>query len=130
MRRPRVLAGKGWALLLLTAVELVVFLDTTALNVALPQIGRDLGLGEAQLGWVTNAYILAFGGFMLVGGRAADLLGPRRVFMAGLTAFTIASAFMRRRGFVGGTRRGPCAARRRCGSYGPCSAGVAVGNIY
>ncbi|WP_406409408.1 MFS transporter [Streptomyces sp. NBC_01643] len=78
---------------MLTAVELVVFLDTTALNVALPQIGRDLGLGEAQLGWVTNAYILAFGGFMLVGGRAADLLGPRRVFMAGLTAFTIASAF-------------------------------------
>lgn len=87
-----VLAGKGWALLLLTAVELVVFLDTTVLNVALPVIGRDLGLDEAGLGWVTNAYLLAFGGFMLLGGRAADTLGPRRVFAFGLTLFTVASA--------------------------------------
>ncbi|HEX2315178.1 MAG TPA: MFS transporter, partial [Thermomonospora sp.] len=90
------MAGRGrpgaWALPLLTAVELVVFLDTTVLNVALPEIGRDLGLDEAGLGWVTNAYLLAFGGFMLLGGRAADLLGPRRVFAAGLALFTAASA--------------------------------------
>lgn len=78
-------------LLLITAVELVVFLDTTVLNVALPSIGTDLGLDEAGLGWVTNAYLLAFGGFMLLGGRAADLLGPRRVFAGGLTVFTVAS---------------------------------------
>ncbi|MBA8951656.1 MFS transporter [Actinomadura namibiensis] len=86
------LDGRGRALLLLTAVELVVFLDTTVLNVALPAIGRDLRLDEAGLGWVTNAYLLAFGGFMLLGGRAADLLGPRRVFAWGLAVFTVASA--------------------------------------
>ncbi|MGA6204575.1 MFS transporter [Nocardia testacea] len=79
-------------LLLITMVELVVFLDTTVLNVALPSIGTDLGLDEAGLGWVTNAYLLAFGGFMLLGGRAADLLGPRRVFAGGLVVFTVASA--------------------------------------
>ncbi|WP_431964622.1 MFS transporter [Nocardia sp. bgisy134] len=79
-------------LLLITVVELVVFLDTTVLNVALPAIGADLGLGEAGLGWVTNAYLLAFGGFMLLGGRAADLIGPRRVFTGGLVVFTAASA--------------------------------------
>lgn len=91
--------GHGrWALPLITAVELVVFLDTTVLNVALPEIGRDLGLTEAGLGWVTNAYLLAFGGFMLLGGRAADLLGPRRVFAAGLGVFTLASALA---GFAG-----------------------------
>ncbi|MEU8894458.1 MFS transporter [Nocardia sp. NPDC048505] len=79
-------------LILITVVELVVFLDTTVLNVALPSIGADLGLGEAGLGWVTNAYLLAFGGFMLLGGRAADLIGPRRVFAAGIVVFTLASA--------------------------------------
>ncbi|WP_280435938.1 MFS transporter [Nocardia carnea] len=79
-------------LLLITMVELVVFLDTTVLNVALPSIGADLGLDEAGLGWVTNAYLLAFGGFMLLGGRTADMFGPRRVFTAGLTVFTMASA--------------------------------------
>ncbi|WP_081706337.1 MFS transporter [Nocardia sp. CNY236] len=79
-------------LLVITVVELVVFLDTTVLNVALPSIGADLGLGESELGWVTNAYLLAFGGFMLLGGRAADLLGPRRVFAGGVILFTAASA--------------------------------------
>ncbi|MDA2806543.1 MFS transporter [Nocardiopsis suaedae] len=88
-----VLGAKDWMILLvITAVELVVFLDTTVLNVALPSIGADLGLDEAGLGWVTNAYLLAFGGFMLLGGRAADLLGPRRVFTGGLIVFTAASA--------------------------------------
>ncbi|WP_194819257.1 MFS transporter [Nocardia sp. XZ_19_385] len=79
-------------LLLITVVELVVFLDTTVLNVALPDIGADLGLRESGLGWVTNAYLLAFGGFMLLGGRAADVLGPRRMFAGGLVLFTVASA--------------------------------------
>ncbi|HEX6447791.1 MAG TPA: MFS transporter [Streptosporangiales bacterium] len=80
------------ALLLITAVELVVALDTTVVNIALPAIGHDLRLGEAQLGWVANAYLLAFGGFMLLGGRLVDRLGPRRTFRAGLAAFTVASA--------------------------------------
>jgi MFS family permease len=79
------------ALLLITAVELVVALDTTVVNIALPVIGHDLRLGEAQLGWVANAYLLAFGGFMLLGGRLVDRLGPRRAFRAGLAAFTVAS---------------------------------------
>ncbi|WP_228811819.1 MFS transporter [Nocardia otitidiscaviarum] len=79
-------------LLLITVVELVIFLDTTVLNVALPAIGQRFGLGEAGLGWVTNAYLLAFGGFMLLGGRAADLYGPRRMFGVGLAVFTAASA--------------------------------------
>src|SRR5690242_13390447 len=80
------------ALTLITAVELVIFLDTTVVNIALPTIGTELHLGEAGLAWVTNAYLLAFGGCMLVGGRAADLLGARRVFAFGLAAFTLASA--------------------------------------
>lgn len=79
------------ALLLITAVELVVALDTTVVNIALPAIGRDLRLGEAQLGWVANSYLLAFGGFMLLGGRLVDRLGPRRMFRTGLAAFTVAS---------------------------------------
>lgn len=79
------------ALLLITVVELVVALDTTVVNIALPAIGHALGLGEAQLGWVANAYLLAFGGFMLLGGRIVDWLGPRRAFRAGLAAFTVAS---------------------------------------
>ncbi|WP_220506347.1 MFS transporter [Microbispora sp. H10830] len=87
-----VLMGRGAALLLITAVELVVFLDLAVVNIALPAIGADLRLDEAGLSWVTNAYLLAFGGFMLVGGRATDLLGPRRVFGAGLAVFTLASA--------------------------------------
>lgn len=80
------------ALVLITAVELVIFLDTTVMNIALPSIGAGLHLGEAGLAWVTNAYLLAFGGCMLVGGRAADLLGARRMFTFGLATFTVASA--------------------------------------
>lgn len=82
-------AGVIW---LLAVVELVVFLDTTVINVALPSIGADLGLTEAGLGWVVNAYLLAFGGFLLIGGRAADVFGARRAFVAGLLLFTAASA--------------------------------------
>ncbi|GAA2296242.1 MFS transporter [Nonomuraea roseoviolacea subsp. roseoviolacea] len=84
--------GHTAALVLITAVELVVFLDTTVVNIALPSIGAGLRLDEAGLAWVTNAYLLALGGCMLVGGRAADLLGARRVFGAGLALFTVASA--------------------------------------
>ncbi|PRX43645.1 EmrB/QacA subfamily drug resistance transporter [Prauserella shujinwangii] len=87
-----VLRGRTAALLLITAVELVVFLDTTVVNIALPAIGADLALREGELGWVTNAYLLAFGGFLVAGGRASDLFGPRRAFAAGLIVFTVASA--------------------------------------
>src|SRR2546421_6361156 len=65
--------------------------DLTIVNVALPTIGRKLHFSETNLEWVVTAYALTFGGFLLLGGRAADLLGRRRVFMAGLALFTAAS---------------------------------------
>ena len=82
---------KGWALVLLAAAQFVVVLDASIVNVALPSIGRDLEFSESNLSWVVNAYTLFFGGFLLLGGRLADLLGRRRVFMAGLILFAAAS---------------------------------------
>ncbi len=82
---------KGWALVLLAAAQFVVVLDASIVNVALPSIGRDLQFSESDLSWVVNAYTLFFGGFLLLGGRLADLLGRRRVFMAGLILFAGAS---------------------------------------
>lgn len=79
------------ALGLLTVAQLVVVLDASIVNVALPSIGAGLHFTDQTLPWVVNAYIIAFGGFLLLGGRAADLLGRRRVFMAGLAAVAVAS---------------------------------------
>ena len=79
------------ALILLCAAQFVVVLDTSIVNVALPSIGTGLHFSEPSLPWVVNAYVIAFGGFLLLGGRAADLLGRRRVFMAGLLVVAIAS---------------------------------------
>ena len=72
------------ALILLCVAQFVVVLDASIVNVALPSIGTGLHFSEANLPWVVNAYVITFGGFLLLGGRAADLLGRRRVFMAGL----------------------------------------------
>ena len=69
----------------------MTIVDLTIVNVALPTIGRDLHFAESSLQWVVTAYGIAFGGFLLLGGRAADLLGRRRVLMAGLGVFTGAS---------------------------------------
>ncbi len=82
---------KGLALALLAAAQFVVVLDASIVNVALPSIGRDLDFSQQNLSWVVNAYTLVFGGFLLLGGRMADLLGRRRVFTAGLVLFAIAS---------------------------------------
>jgi EmrB/QacA subfamily drug resistance transporter len=79
------------ALILLCVAEFVVVLDAAIVNVALPSIQRDLHFSQEDLQWVVNAYVLMFGGFMLLGGRAADLLGRRRVFMFGLVLFSLAS---------------------------------------
>lgn len=79
------------ALALLAATQFVVVLDTAVVNIALPSIGADLRVSPDDLAWVVNAYVLAFGGLLLLGGRAADLLGRRRVFMAGLLTFALAS---------------------------------------
>ncbi|GIJ63307.1 MFS transporter [Virgisporangium aurantiacum] len=78
-------------LALLSAAQFMLILDITVVNIALPDIGSDLGLQRDALTWVVTAYTLMFGGLMLVGGRAADLFGARRVLLAGLTVFTAAS---------------------------------------
>jgi EmrB/QacA subfamily drug resistance transporter len=79
------------ALVLLCLAQFMVILDITVVNVALPAIGADLSLDRAALTWVVTAYTLCFGGLMLLGGRLADLLGRRRIFLAGLATFTLAS---------------------------------------
>lgn len=76
------------ALLVLVAAQFVVMLDTAVVNVALPSMKDDLGLTQTGAAWVVNAYFLAFGGFLLVSGRAADLFGSRRMFMIGSVTFT------------------------------------------
>jgi EmrB/QacA subfamily drug resistance transporter len=79
------------ALVVLCLGNLMIVLDTTIVNVALPSIRVDLGFSESSLAWVVNAYLLTFGGFLLLGGRLGDLFGQRRLFMAGIAAFTAAS---------------------------------------
>ncbi|MFJ8201042.1 MFS transporter [Streptomyces sp. NPDC096152] len=84
--------GRWRALSVLAMVQLVLILDATAVNVALPSLQRDLGFTESGLAWVVNGYALTFGGLLLLGGRLADIAGRRRVFLAGLAVFTLASA--------------------------------------
>src|SRR4029450_9863606 len=82
---------RWFALALLCAAQFVVVLDIAVVNVALPSIKDDLGFSEANLQWVISAYALVFGGFLLLGGRLADILGRRRVFFAGLIVFSVGS---------------------------------------
>jgi len=81
-----------WLVLCLVCLaQFMVILDATIVNVALPSIQKDLGISESSLQWIVNAYALLFGGFLLLGGRAGDLIGRKRVFVAGLVLFTTAS---------------------------------------
>src|SRR6516165_16843 len=81
-----------WRAFALLAVSyFMTIIDLTIVNVSLPTIGRDLHFSETGLQWVVTAYALTFGGFLLLGGRAADLLGRRRLLMVGLAVFTAAS---------------------------------------
>jgi EmrB/QacA subfamily drug resistance transporter len=85
-------ARRKWlALALLCTVQFMVVLDIAIVNVALPSIQTDLGFSQENLQWIISAYALLFGGFLLLGGRAADLLGRRRIFLVGLVLFTVAS---------------------------------------
>jgi EmrB/QacA subfamily drug resistance transporter len=85
-------ARRRWlALYVLCLADLMIVLDSTIVNVALPSIRTDLGFSEASLAWVVNAYLLTFGGFLLLAGRLGDLFGQRRVFLFGIAEFTIAS---------------------------------------
>src|SRR6201999_1479041 len=83
--------NKWLVLVLICMAQFMVVLDATIVNVALPSIQKDLGLSEANLQWIVNAYTLVFGGFLLLGGRAGDLLGRKRLFLIGLVIFTGAS---------------------------------------
>src|SRR5215217_9673635 len=80
------------ALLILCLGDLMIVLDVTIVGVALPSIRADLGFSEESLAWVVNAYLITFGGFLLLGGRLGDLLGHRTLFLAGVALFTVASA--------------------------------------
>ncbi len=88
-------AGKhlGWALVLISIAQLMVVLDSTIANIALPFIQRDLDISQANLQWVVTGYALAFGGLLLLGGRLGDLYGRRRIFMIGVALFAVASGF-------------------------------------
>src|SRR6266508_5234177 len=91
--QPSVLATRRGKLVLalLAAVAFIDFVDASIVNIALPSIRRDLGFSEQALQWVPSAYLLTYGGFMLLGGRAADLLGRRRILVAGTVVIGIAS---------------------------------------
>jgi EmrB/QacA subfamily drug resistance transporter len=81
----------GWALVLISVAQLMVVLDATIANIALPYIGADLDISQANLSWIVTGYALAFGGLLLLGGRLGDLYGRRRIFMTGLVVFAVAS---------------------------------------
>jgi EmrB/QacA subfamily drug resistance transporter len=81
----------GWALVLICIAQLMVVLDATIANIALPYIGKDLHMSGTNLTWIVTGYSLSFGGLLLLGGRLGDLYGRRKVFMAGLTVFAVAS---------------------------------------
>src|ERR1043166_8270341 len=82
---------RWFALAVIVAAQFMVVLDIAIVNVALPSIKTDLGFSQENLQWVISAYALFFGGFLLLGGRAADLLGRRRLFLAGVVLFTLSS---------------------------------------
>jgi EmrB/QacA subfamily drug resistance transporter len=98
---------RWFALVVLCLGSLMIVLDTTIVNVALPSIRDSLGFSQASLAWVVNAYLLTFGGFLLLGGRLGDLFGHRRLFLAGIALFTLASVgcgLAQSQGFLVGAR--------------------------
>ncbi|GCE24069.1 MFS transporter [Dictyobacter kobayashii] len=84
-------AHRGFVLALLCMAQFMVVLDFSIVNVALPSMQKDLAISTQNLQWVVSAYSLTFGGFLLLGGRASDLFGRRRLFLAGLIVFSLAS---------------------------------------
>src|SRR5580765_8930901 len=83
---------RRWAVLAVVCLaQLMIVLDVTIVNVALPSIQHDLGFSQANLTWVVNAFLVTFGSLLLLAGRLGDLVGRRRVFLVGVTTFTLAS---------------------------------------
>jgi MFS family permease len=92
VRRPAVIRQTRWlALVILCLGDLMIVLDVTIVGVALPTIRSDLGFSASELAWVVNAYLIVFGGFLLLAGRLGDLFGHRRLFLIGIALFTVAS---------------------------------------
>src|SRR5438309_936287 len=118
--------SRRWlALIVVCFGQLMIVLDSTIVNVALPSIQRDLGFSQADLTWVVNAYLITYGGFVLLAGRLGDLIGRKRVFLAGVLLFTLASA-------ICGLAPAPAwlvAARFAQGLGGAMSAGVIIAII-
>ncbi len=115
-------AAPPWVLLLLVCIgQFMVVLDISIVNVALPSIQADLGFSASGLQWVVNAYTLAFAGFLLLGGRAADLFGRRRMFVVGLGMFTD-------RELPGRAGPDPGTAHRRPGAAGAGRRGAGSGH--
>ncbi|MFF4379480.1 MFS transporter [Kitasatospora sp. NPDC001547] len=114
---------RWWALAVIATAQLMIVLDITIVNIALPSAQRDLGISDADRQWVITAYTLAFGGLLLLGGRLGDLFGRKRVFTVGLLGFALASA-------VGGAAAGPAmlfGARALQGAFGALLAPSALG---
>ena len=88
MTKPEEESRRWWALYVLCVGMLMIVLDATIVNVALPSIQEDLGFSQNDLAWVVNAYLIAFGGLLLLAGRIGDLIGQRRIFLFGLATFT------------------------------------------
>src|SRR5436190_20279524 len=82
---------RWYALYVLCLASLMIVLDVTIVGVALPSIKKDLGFSQSSLAWVVNAYLLTYGGCLLLGGRLGDLYGHRRLFLSGLVVFTVSS---------------------------------------
>src|SRR5690349_5566364 len=87
----RAAPGRWWALVVLSLAQLMVVLDATIVNIALPTAQADLGFSDADRQWVVTAYALAFGSLLLLGGRLADFVGRKRMFLIGLIGFALAS---------------------------------------
>lgn len=113
---------RWWALAVIALAQLMVILDGTIVNIALPSAQRALGMPDADRQWVITAYTLAFGGLLLLGGRIADLVGRKRAFVIGLAGFAVASALGGAAAGLGRcSRRGPCKVRsRRFWRLRPC----------
>ena len=112
-----------WLVLVLVCLaQFMVILDATIVNVALPTIQKDLDMTDTNLQWVVNAYTLLFGGFLLLGGRAGDLAGRKKIFLVGLVLFTSASLLCGHRDGVDLADRHPRPPGSRCRARLPGSA--------
>ena len=111
-------AVPAWPSIIMLSAQLMIILDMTVVNIALPHIQAGLHFSTAGLSWVLNAYTLTFGGLLLLGGRAGDILGRRRMFLAGIALFTVARRWrggLATDGLVAARRPRPAGRRRRAG---------------